>query len=265
MSLYAPLLAMLELRRMAADARAVSEAGARLRAAGGDYGRDEEEEAERRKRRLFRGDQAYREPGWFSAVAMAIPPGLPFGGDSTPPRGVPSGDSGDGSTATAGNSDALRNQFLEPWWTQLAGTWVETDVLTHTAGGPVAVLQYNPNLAAAVSRSDIGMVAAADGSQGVGVRLSWAGGLLSGYVMRAEVGNHRLYRYDAGVPTLIRSYAGTIGAGETMGIFATGTTIRGRRNATNLASSADATYATGFTGIVSFAAGSQYSSFATNV
>ncbi|MCC6676516.1 MAG: hypothetical protein IT436_05170 [Phycisphaerales bacterium] len=269
MSLYAPLLALLETRRLIADLRSGFEAVGVVRAAGDDSRsrEEEEEEEERRKRRRIVGEYGGRDPAWFAAVAAAMPPGLPFGGDGgIPPKGVPSGDAGDGSSSTVGNSDAFRNQGLEPWWTQLAGVWVETDVLTHDSGGPPALLWYNQSTAATTTtRSDIGIVVAGDGSQAVGARLSFAGGLLSGYVMRAEVGNHRLYRYDAGVPTLIRTYAGAITAADTMGIFCSGNTIRGRKNATNLASSADATYPTGFTGIISFAAGAQFSSWATNL
>lgn len=261
MNVYRPLLALLETRRLLAEAEA-------RRAAGLERGRaktEEEEEEERRKRRRFRGDHGFRDPSWLVAIVAAMPPVPPFAGDSTPPRGTPSGDAGDGVPVSTSTSDAFRNQGLEAYWTQLSGVWAETDSLEHVSGGSPAILQYNPNTTATTTRSDIGLVATADGSQGVGARLSFAGGLLSGYVMRAEVGFFRLYRYDAGVATLLRSYTGTLAPGDTMGIFASSTTIRGRKNAANQASSTDATYASGFTAILSFSAGAQFSSFATNL
>lgn len=263
---YGPFKAFLAARRMSLEenARRRAEEDA-ARAAGRKRRAEEEDEEERRRRRRIpRPEYGPQLPGMFTTTHVAIP-AFPFG--DPPPGGgggASGGDAGDGQQISVA-VDFFRNRLLEPYWSPLAGDWEETDVLTHVGGAVPGVLMYNPTPVATTTRSDITLAAVSDGTQAVGVRLSFAGGLLSGYVLVAEAANHRLYRYDAGAPTLLRTYTGGILAGETVGILATGATIRGRKNGLMLMTVADATYASGFTGVVSFGVGASFAGFNSNV
>jgi len=171
--------------------------------------------------------------------------------------GGPALDGGFYATGATGAGDCFRNQILDPFWTPEVGEWSETDSLRAATTFP-AVLRFNRHNYANTT-AEVTLTAAADGSCGVVVRGSLAGGLLSGYVAIAEATRIGLYRYDAGVATLLGSTAGGLVAGETFGVRVTSTTVRTRKNGINGTGFADATYANGFTGPVAFTSSAVFS------
>lgn len=166
-----------------------------------------------------------------------------------------SGGGGSGDVEEAVFSDLFANGFIEERWTQWLGIWTEAAGVLSTdeaSGTPAAIIatgnDWTDQEASAVLNT-------AGATAGVGVRLGFSGGLLSGYVVRGSgVSGYLWLRYDAGVASTLRSgFTGGPGIGNELLIEIIGTTIQAKKNGGNMGASViDATYASGRAGLLRF-------------